>query len=46
VITAHHGLGEELLLPALAAGGSVFSLLVLGMRVKLEELRRWWVRRP
>ena len=41
---AHH-MGEEMLLPALASGGSMLSLLVLGSRVKLAKLRRWIRRR-
>jgi hypothetical protein len=42
VILAHHGLGEELLLPALASGG---SLLLWQARAMLMELRRWTRRR-
>jgi hypothetical protein len=45
VIVGHHGLGEEVLVPALAAGGSLVSLVVVGTRVKLAELRRWIRRR-
>ena len=45
MIMAHHGLGEELVLPALVCGGSLVSLLVVYTRAKLTELRRW-IRRP
>jgi hypothetical protein len=45
MIMAHHGLGEEVLVPALASGGSLASLLVLGARIKLAEVRRWMRRR-
>jgi hypothetical protein len=45
MIMAHHGLGEELVLPALVSGGSLVSLLVLYTRAKLAELRKW-IRRP
>jgi hypothetical protein len=42
---AHHGLGEEMLIPALASGGTLVSVLVLGTKLKLAELRRWIRRR-
>jgi hypothetical protein len=42
---AHHGLGEELVLPALVSGGWLVSFLVVCTRAKLAELRRW-IRRP
>jgi hypothetical protein len=41
---AHH-MGEEMLLPALASGGSMLSILAFGARAKLAKLRRWLRRR-
>jgi len=42
MIIAHHGWGEELLIPALASGGSLVTMLLLTTRT---TLRRWF-RRP
>jgi hypothetical protein len=44
VILAHH-MGEEMLIPALASGGSMIGMLVFSARSKLAELRRWILRR-
>jgi hypothetical protein len=45
MIMAHHGWGEELLVPALASGGSLVTMLVLTARTRLGAVRRW-IRRP
>ena len=44
MIIAHH-MGEEMLIPALASGGSMIGMVVFGARAKLAELRRWIRRR-
>ena len=44
MILAHH-MGEEMLIPALASGGSMIGMLAFGARIKLAELRRWIRRR-
>jgi hypothetical protein len=46
VILAHHGLGEEVLLGTLAAGGTTAATgIVLFGRAKLDAMVRWLRRR-
>ena len=46
MIVAHHGVGEEIILGSLAAGGTTAATgLVLFGRAKLDAMVRWLRRR-
>ena len=45
MITAHHGLGEELLPALLGSGGAALSAVVIVTRARLEGVVRWLRRR-
>jgi hypothetical protein len=46
VIVAHHGLGEEVILASLVAGGATAATgLVAHWRAKLDRVVRWLRRR-
>ncbi|MGH2751214.1 MAG: hypothetical protein ACRDK3_10140 [Actinomycetota bacterium] len=45
MILAHHGLGEELVLSAVAAGGGAASVALLLCRVRIAMLVKWLRRR-
>jgi hypothetical protein len=45
VIVAHHGLGEELILSAVAGGASAGSAILVVWRAQLSRAVRWLRRR-